>query len=103
MVKKIAVYGKYEAKVPVRQRYWHRRKDGIRQRYWHKPKGRFKKAVASGRYEFQGKGKDLYKAVVKAHQIMPKGFVDVPAERFLKSPEKYGFKGSWVDIDIDSH
>jgi hypothetical protein len=29
MMKKIAVYGSYEAKVPVRQRYWKLRKDGI--------------------------------------------------------------------------
>lgn len=33
MVKKIAVYGSYKAKVPVWQRYWKLRKDGIRQRY----------------------------------------------------------------------
>ena len=102
MVKKIAVYGKYEAKVPVKQRYWKRRKDGIKQRYWKKTT-RLKRVSQSGRYEFHGKGKDLYKAIVKAHQKMPKGFVDIPAEKFLKNPEKYGVEGSWVDIDIDSH
>jgi hypothetical protein len=29
----------------------------------------------SGRYEFHGKGKDLYEAVRKAHEFVPKGFV----------------------------
>jgi len=33
MTKKIAVYGSYEAKVHVKQRYWKKRKDGIKQRY----------------------------------------------------------------------
>lgn len=55
-----------------------------------------------GRYEFHGKGKDLYKAIVKAHEIVPKGFVDVSAEEFLKNPEKYGFEGSWIAKDIIS-
>ena len=101
MVKKIAVYGSFEAKVPVRQRYWKRRIDGILQRYWKKTT-RMKKAVRSGRYEFHGKGKDLYRAVVKAHRIMPKGYVDVSAEKFLKRPERYGFKGEWVDRRVES-
>ena len=93
MVKRIAVYGAYEAKVPVRQRYWKRRKDGIKQRYWKKTK-RMKKAVRSdARYEFRGKGRDLYKAVILAHRYMPKGFVEVSAKRFLERPEEYGFEG----------
>jgi hypothetical protein len=29
MVKKIAVYGSYLAKTPVRQRYWKKRADGL--------------------------------------------------------------------------
>lgn len=101
MVKKIAVYGSYEAKVPSKQRYWIRRRDGIRQRYW-KLTGRKKIVEMKGRYEFHGKGKDLYKAVIKAHQIMPKGFVDVSAEKFLKHPERYGFEGEWTEKEIES-
>jgi len=101
MVKKIAVYGSYETTVPVRQRYWVRRKDGILQRYWKKTR-RLKKVEASGRYEFFGKGKDLYKAVIKAHQFMPKGFVTVSAERFLRNPGRYGFEGEWVEREVES-
>ena len=61
MVKKIAVYGAYETKEPVRQRYWKRRKDGIKQRYWKKTT-RMKKVVKKGRFEFHARaqhGDDL--------------------------------------------
>ena len=102
MVKKIAVYGHYEAKVPVKQRYWKKRRDGIKQRYWKIKHRSFKKMTMKGRYEFHGKGRDLYKAVVKAHQVLPKGYVDISAERFLKHPEKYGFEGSWIDAEVES-
>jgi len=101
MVKQIAIYGTYEAKVPVFQRYWKRRIDGVKQRYWKKTT-RMKKVVESGRYEFHGKGKDLYKAIIKALQIMPKGFVDVSAIKFLKKPEKYGYEGEWVEREVKS-
>ena len=101
MVKKIAVYGRYEAKVPVRQRYWIRRKDGIRQRYWKKTR-RMKTVEMEGRYEFYGKSKDLYKAVIKAHQFMPRGFVTVSAERFLRNPRRYGLEGEWVEKEVES-
>jgi hypothetical protein len=101
MVKKIAVYGSYEAKIPSKQRYWIKRKDGIRQRYWKKTKAT-KTVEAKGRYEFHGKGKDLYNAVVKAHSIVPKGYVAVSAEEFLRNPEKYGSEGEWTDREIES-
>jgi len=80
---------------------WKRRNDGIKQRYWKKTK-RTKKEVMSGRYEFYGKGKDLYEAVVKAQKIVPKGFVTVSAEKFLKHPEKYGFEGEWIEREVES-
>ena len=99
MVKKIAVYGTYRARIPVRQQVWRKRKDGRYQRYWIFT-DQTKTVERKGRYEFHGKGKDLYKAVVKAHEIMPKGFVDVSAEEFLRNPEKYGFEGSWIEKDI---
>jgi len=101
MSKKIAVYGSFETHVLIKQRYWKRRKDGFMQRYWKKTR-RMKKVEMSGRYEFSGKGKDLYKAVVKAHRLVPKGFVDVSAEKFLKHPEKYGSEGSWIDREVES-
>lgn len=101
MSKKIAIYGTSEAKVPVRQRYWKRRADGIRQRYWKKTT-RTKKVEESVRYEFTGKGKDLYKAIVKAHKIVPKGFIDVSAKEFLKKPEKYGYEGEWIEKEVES-
>jgi hypothetical protein len=75
MSKKIAVYGVYEVRVPIRQRFWKVRKDGIKQRYWKNTK-KTKKVTKKGRYEFEGKGKDLYKAVVEAQHLTPKGFVD---------------------------
>ena len=102
MVKKIAIYGAHETWVPVIQRYWKRRKDGWKQRYWIKTK-RMKSVVStSGRFEFHGKGKDLYKAVMKATHYTPKGFVDVSAEEFVEHPEDYGFKGKWVDWEVVS-
>ncbi|MCW3976827.1 MAG: hypothetical protein NWE77_02720 [Candidatus Bathyarchaeota archaeon] len=101
MSKRIAVYGSYEARVPVSQRYWKRRTDGIKQRYWKKTT-RTKKVEMSGRYEFHGKGKDLYRAVVTAHRLVPKGFVDVSAEEFLKDPYYYGFEGEWVEKEVRS-
>jgi len=101
MVKKIAMYGTYEAKEPVRQRYWKRRIDGIRQRYWKKTK-QTRKVVTEGRYEFHGSGKDLYKAVVKAHRTVPKKFLDVSAKEFLRHPERYGVEGEWIERTVES-
>ncbi len=101
MTKKIAVYGSYAAKVSVKQRFWKRRKDGVKQRYWKKTKST-KKVIKSGRYEFSGQGRDLYRAVAKAHKIVPKGYVDVSAERFLKNPGEYGSEGFWIDREVES-
>ncbi|MFX0200389.1 MAG: hypothetical protein ACFFCW_30085 [Candidatus Hodarchaeota archaeon] len=101
MVKKIAVYGAYETKEPVRQRYWKKRKDGIKQRYWKKT-SRMKKVVRKGRYEFHGTGKDLYRAVIEAQELMPKGYIDVSAEEFLERPEDFGVKGSWIESYVVS-
>ena len=101
MNKKIAIYGSYEAQVPVKQRYWKKRKDGIRQRYWKNTK-RTKTELVKGRYEFSGTGNDLYKAIVEAQKIVPKGYIDVIAKKFLSNPTKYGYEGVWVDKDISS-
>jgi hypothetical protein len=98
---KIAVYGSVKAKVPVKQRYWKKRKDGKRQRYWKTTK-RTKTIEKSGRYEFSGKGKDLYKAVIQAHHVVPKGYVSVDAKKFIEKPENYGSEGVWIDRKIES-
>jgi len=110
LLKKIAVYGSYVAKVPVRQRYlkwvYHRKgsqagKKWYKRHVW-KTTTRTKKVVMSGRYEFHGKGRDLYKALLKALNIVPKGFVDVSAEMYLRDPMRYGYEGKWIDREVES-
>jgi hypothetical protein len=101
MSRRIAVYGSYEAKVPLRQRFWKKRRDGIRQRYWKTTK-RFKTRIVKGRYEFYGQGNELYQAVFKAIHIVPKGFIEVSAQDILKNPYKYGFEGKWIDRKVES-
>jgi len=110
MVKKIAVYGSFEVKVHVRQRYekWcYHRKGKLKGEKWYKAR-RWKKTKAmkkvedAGRYEFHGKGKDLYRAIVKAHKFMPKGYVTVSAEKFLEHPDRYGFEGEWIEREVES-
>jgi len=56
----------------------------------------------SGRYEFHGRGRDLYKAVVRAHRFMPRGYVDVSAEKFLEHPWRFGQEGSWIEREVVS-
>lgn len=99
VVKKIAIYGTYRARIPVKQQVWKRRKDGRYQRYWIIT-DQTRIVEMKGRYEFHGNGKELYKAVVKAHHIVPRGFVEVSAEEFLRNPENYGYEGSWIEKDI---
>jgi len=101
VTKRIAVYGVFETLSPVFQRYWKRRIDGVLQRYWKKTT-RMKKVTMSGRYEFHGRGRDLFKAVRKAHRVMPRGYVDVSAEKFLEHPERYGDEGSWIEREVVS-
>ena len=102
MTKRIAVYGSFKSKVPIKQRYWKRRRDGILQRYWKKTKRTKEVVETKARYEFEGRGRDLYKAIVLAHRFLPKGFVDVSATKFLQNPEKYGFEGSWIAREVES-
>ena len=110
MIKKIAVYGSYETKVPVRQRYWkwcYHRKGPKAGEKWYKRRvlkktKRTKKVVVSGRYELHGRGRDLYKAIVKAHEVMPRGYIDVSAVEFLEHPEEYGVEGQWIERDVEA-
>ena len=101
MVKRIAVYGTYKNTVQFKQRVWKKRKDGLRQRYWKKITKTIGKR-AKGRFEFQGMGKDLYKAIIQAHNIMPKGYVSVDAKKFVDKPEDYGTEGIWIDKEVES-
>lgn len=78
-----------------------KRVDGVLQRYW-KRTARTKTVEMSGRYEFCGKSKDLYQAVVKAHRYVPKRFVNVSAEKFAEHPEQYGYQGEWIEKEIES-
>jgi hypothetical protein len=110
MSKRIAVYGSYIAQVPVRQRYWkwiYHRTGPLAGQRWYKRRvwkttSRMKQASGKGRYEFHGAGRSLYRAVIQAHHTVPKGYVEVSAERFLDDPSQYGYEGQWVDRDIES-
>ena len=102
MIKKVAVYGDYVTRAPVYQRYWKRRRDGVKQRYWKRTRQTQRKIV-SGRYEFSGKGRELYKAIFFAHRHPPKQrFVDVSAKKFLEKPSKYGTEGRWIEREVQS-
>ena len=61
-----------------------------------------KKVVKTGRYEFQGTGRDLYRSVIEALGRVPKGHVEVSAEEFLKAPEMYGDEGYWIKSEVES-
>ena len=101
MAKGIAMYGAYVTYEPVRQRYWIKRKDGIKQRYWKKT-SRMKEVEKTGRYEFHGPGKELYRSVIEAMYKPPRGYVDVSTEEFLRAPEEYSQEGYWVEREIVS-
>lgn len=110
MSKKIAIYGTHVTYEHVRQRYWkwHYHRTGpkagekwYKKRVWKKTKA-LKRVEGKGRYEFTGTGKDLYRAVMRAHHKMPRGYVDVEAEEFLEHPEEYGEEGYWTEKTISS-
>jgi len=85
----------------MKQRSWIQRRDGVWQRYWYKT--RVKVTVEeSGRYEFYGRGRDLYRAVRLAQHYMPKGYVEVEARDFIENPEEYGVPGEWIWREIES-
>ena len=103
MVKRLSVYGDYETTkwVTTKQRVLIQRLDGIWQHYWKKVRVKII-YEASGRYEFYGSGRDLYKAVRLAHHYMPKGYVEVDAGDFIENPEDYGVPGEWVWREVES-
>jgi hypothetical protein len=103
LVKRLSVYGDYETTkwVITKQRTLIQRRDGIWQRYWYKTKVKVT-VEESRRYEFYGKGKDLYEAVRLAHPYMPRGYVEVDARDFIEDPEEYGVPGEWVWREVES-
>lgn len=101
--KTISVYGKVTRVSTYKQRYWHRRKDGVKQRYWHKVT-RTQRMGKAYRFDFRGRGKDIYKAVAEAKGkkgeegwIPKKRYTEKPisAKEFVERPEKYGRRGIW--------
>jgi hypothetical protein len=55
------------------------------------------------RYDFHGTGRDLYRAIMLAHEIVPKRrFVRVSAIAFLANPYRYGERGYWIDREVES-
>ena len=60
-------------------------------------RARVKGRVSSRRYQFYGRGKELYHAVVLALDYPPrKRFVTLSAKEFVTNPFKYGGGGHWV-------
>jgi hypothetical protein len=120
----VHVYGEFQTKERVRQRYYKkirkrvlkRRKDGVKQHYWINVRQRFwkvtkrtKKVVREGRFNFSGKGRDLWEAVRAAKHHVPKGkrgakrvYIDAPAKEFLENPDKFSEEGDWIWWKIES-
>ena len=60
----------------------------------------------SARFEFYGRGRDLFKAVRLAYEgIVPRkewAFVECSARSFLSNPYNYGERGVWSDKGVES-
>ena len=39
---------------------------------------------------------------IRSEGLVPKGYVRVSAEEFLRNPEKYSMEGMWLDFNVDS-
>jgi hypothetical protein len=103
LARSVAMYGVYETERWVRRKQSVpiRRRDGIVQRYW---TWKETKIVIQerGRYEFYGRGRDLYEAIRIATRRPPNKYVDVDARVFIRNPKKYSVNGVWVHYDINS-
>lgn len=60
--------------------------------------------ISSRRYEFDGRGKDLHRAVALALDYPPKHrFISISAKKFNSNPSKYVGRGYWVGKpEVDS-
>jgi len=92
----VAMYGVYQTErlVRAKQPVYIRRSDGVTQRYW---KWKTVKIVSEerGRYEFYGRGRDLYEAIRIASKRPPNKYVDVDAREFVRNPGDYSVDGVW--------
>lgn len=98
------MYGVFRALVPEKERRWKLRIDGIRQRYWYNT-GRKQEVIMRGRFEFEGTGRDLGRAVelvLREFLVPRRQFVVVHAREFLKYPKKYSRIGMWIEWDVES-
>jgi len=98
------MYGVFRALVPEKERRWKLRIDGVRQRYWYNT-GRKQEVVMRGRFEFEGTGRDLRRAVelvIREFLVPRKQFVIVRAKEFLRHPKKYSRTGMWIERDVES-
>ena len=97
------MYGAYQVERVIRrkQAVWILRRDGIVQRYH---KWTLIRIVAEerGRYEFYGRGRDLYHAIRIALNHPPNGYVDVEASDFIENPQEYCVSGEWIWYEIES-
>ena len=97
------MYGTYQTEKVVRKKVpvytW--RRDGVIQRYH---KWTYIRVVAEerGRYEFSGKGRDLFHAIRIATKHPPNGYVDVEATDFIENPREYSVSGEWIWYEIAS-
>ncbi len=84
-----------EKLVRAKQPVWIRRMDGIVQRY-HKWTDVRIVTEERARYEFYGRGRDLYEAIRIATKHPPDGYVDVDALEFVRNYRDYSVDGVWV-------
>ncbi len=97
------MYGAYQTEKVIRKKVpvytW--RRDGIIQRYH---KWTYIRVIAEerGRYEFTGRGRDLYQAIRIATELPPNGYVDVKALDFIENPREYSVSGEWIWYEIES-
>ena len=114
MPKEVAIYGPFVSieSVTFRQRFWkwifHRTGPKAGER-WYKKRvwrtvTRRKEVRGKGRFELHGSGRDLLRAIIdiKKTARVPKGYVRVSAEEFLRNPKKFSREGDWLDIGIES-
>jgi len=97
------MYGAYTTEKVIRRKVpvWILRRDGINQRYWKWTRIRIV-TEQRGRYEFYGRGRDLYEAIRIATKNPPNGYVDVEALDFIENPHDYSVSGEWVWYEIES-
>ena len=97
------MYGAYQTEKVIRRKLpvYILRRDGVIQRYW---KWTYIRVIAEekGRYEFSGRGRDLYHAIRIATKNPPNGYVDVDALKFIENPSEYSVSGEWIWYEIES-